>query len=60
MNDKGVLTHLRSEFAVLKETSIDQSESWRIWWKINKEKFKFLYPISQVLLTLAPTEASGK
>jgi hypothetical protein len=54
-----VKTHLKHEFALLKSTIIDDDDSWRSWWLLNKERFKHIYHIAQVLLGMAPTEAAG-
>ena len=59
MNDDSLLLHLQSEFADLKTTTINQQLSWRTWWSLKKERFTYLYPIVQTLLSLAPTEAAG-
>jgi hypothetical protein len=59
VTDASILLHLQSEFADLKATIVDQHLSWRTWWSLKKEKFRYLYPIVQVLLTLAATEAAG-
>jgi hypothetical protein len=60
VNNVGLMLHLQSEFADLKSTHILQDLSWRTWWSLKKERFKYLYPVVQTLLSLAPTEAAGK
>ena len=59
VDEDSMMLHLQSEFATLKSTSVNQLLPWRSWWSLNKEKFKYLFPIAQTILSLAASEAAG-
>ena len=60
VDDETIKVHLAHEFAMLKQATVPVNMGWRTWWELHKEKYKYLYYIAQVLLSLVPTEAAGK